>query len=34
MNLAECAKALAKMKENKLPGTNGFTVEFYCYFWD
>ena len=30
---AECYKMLKEMKNNKSPGNDGFTVEFYCTFW-
>ena len=29
----ECYKMLKEMKNNKSPGNDGFTVEFYCTFW-
>ncbi len=29
----ECAKALKDFKNNKSPGTDGFTAEFYKFFW-
>lgn len=29
----ECAKALKNMKRGKSPGTDGFTMEFYVFFW-
>ena len=32
--LKECKKALDHMKINKTPGTDGFPVEFYRYFWE
>ena len=30
----ECLKALKNMKNNKTPGLNGFTSEFYKIFWN
>ena len=29
----ECTEALRKMPNNKAPGTDGFTTEFYKFFW-
>ena len=29
----ECLKAVKSMKNNKSPGTDGFTAEFYKFFW-
>ena len=29
----ECYTMLKEMKNNKSPGNDGFTVEFYCTFW-
>lgn len=29
----ECTKAVSEMKNGKSPGTDGFTVEFYKFFW-
>ena len=34
ITLEECKKALNNMKINKTPGTDGFPVEFYRYFWE
>jgi len=34
ITIDECSKALSRMNVNKSPGTDGFTVEFYKYFWD
>ncbi len=34
LTLTECQKALQDMSNNKTPGNDGFTVEFYKYFWD
>ena len=31
--MEECAKALSQFKNNKTPGSDGFTVEFYRFFW-
>ena len=33
LSLNECSKALANMKNGKSPGLDGFTVEFYKFFW-
>ena len=30
----ECFKALKEMKNDKSPGSDGITVEFYKTFWD
>ena len=30
----ECASAIKNMKNGKSPGTDGFTVEFYKFFWN
>ena len=30
----ECLKALKEMKNNKSPGSDGLTVEFYKMFWN
>ena len=30
----ECTIALKGMKNNKSPGSNGITTEFYKNFWD
>lgn len=29
----ECTKALPKIKLNRYPGSDGFSVEFYQTFW-
>ena len=34
LNLSELSYALKNMKNNKTPGPDGFTVEFYKMFWD
>ena len=34
ITIDECTKALSENKVNKSPGTDGFTVELYKYFWD
>jgi len=34
ITLDECEKALSKMANNKSPGSDGFTVEFYKHFWN
>ena len=31
---AECTKALSTMQNNKSPGSDGLTTEFYRSFWD
>ena len=31
---AECTKALSMMQNNKSPGSDGLTTEFYRAFWD
>ena len=33
ITLDEAAQVLSRMKNNKSPGTSGFTVEFFKYFW-
>ena len=33
LNLLECTDALRVMKNKKSPGSDGFTVEFYKFFW-
>ena len=30
---SECTRALKDMKNNKTPGSDGFSVEFYKFFW-
>ena len=34
VSITECGKALYEMENNKSPGCDGFTVEFYKFFWD
>ena len=34
MSISECERALKFMENNKAPGTDGLTPEFYRYFWD
>ena len=34
LSIEECKNALKEMKNNKSPGCDGFTVEFYKFFWD
>ena len=34
ITLAECTKALSMMQNNKSPGSDGLTTEFYRAFWD
>ena len=34
MSIHECEIALKTMENNKTPGTDGLTPEFYRYFWD
>ena len=34
IEINECYKVLKSMKENKSPGSDGFTVEFYRFFWE
>jgi len=31
--VVECHKALSDMTNNKMPGSEGFSVEFYKFFW-
>ena len=33
ITLEECAKALRSLSNNKSPGSDGFTTEFYKFFW-
>ena len=34
LTLHECLAALKTFNENKSPGMDGFTAEFYLRFWD
>ena len=34
ITLAECTKALSRIQNNKSPGSDGLTKEFYRAFWD
>ena len=34
ITIEECAYVLKKMENNKTPGSDGLTVEFYRYFWN
>ena len=34
MSVQECELALKAMENNKTPGTDGLTLEFYRYFWN
>jgi len=34
LTLEECQKALQDMANNKSPGSDGFSVEFYKFFWN
>ena len=34
ITLAECTKALSMMQNNKSPGSDALTTEFYRTFWD
>ena len=34
LTLAECTNSLKQFKNNKTPGSDGFTIEFYRYFWN
>jgi len=34
MSIHECEIALKFMENNKTPGTDGLTPEFYLYFWN
>jgi len=33
ITIAECSKSLAELNNNKSPGSDGFTTEFYKFFW-
>ena len=34
LTLQECTDSLSHFKNNKTPGSDGFTIEFYRSFWD
>ena len=34
ITLAECTRALSMIQNNKSPGSDGLTTEFYQAFWD
>ena len=34
LTMKECADALNKFQNNKTPGSDGLTIEFYRYFWN
>ena len=34
LTINECTEALSKFQNNKTPGSDGFTIEFYRCFWD
>ena len=34
LTLAECISSLKQFKNNKTPGSDGFAIEFYRYFWN
>ena len=34
MSIHKCEIALKTMENNRTPGTNGLTPEFYRYFWN
>ena len=34
LTIKECANALNKFQNNKTPGSDGFTIEFYRLFWE
>ena len=34
ISLNDCYNVLKNMKQNKTPGSDGFTVEFYMHFWN
>ena len=34
LTIKECSKALNKFQNNKMPGSDGFTIEFYRCFWN
>ena len=34
LTLAECTNSLKQFKNDKTPGSDGFTIEFYRFFWN
>ena len=34
LTIKECSEALNKFQNNKTPGSDGFTIEFYRCFWN
>ena len=34
ISLTECKEAVMSLKDNKTPGSDGLTTEFYKFFWD
>ena len=34
LTLQECKNSLGQFKNNKTPGSDGFTIEFYRSFWN
>ena len=34
ITIEECAYVLKKMENNKTPGSDGLSIEFYRYFWN
>ena len=34
LTLKECSKSLKQFMNNKTPGSDGFTIEFYRFFWN
>ena len=34
LTIDECTESLKSLKNNKSPGTDGITIEFYNAFWD
>ena len=34
LTLEECTKSLKQFMNNKTPGSDGFTIEFYRFFWN
>ena len=34
ISIAECTKALKELNNKKTPGSDGFPVEFYKFFWN